>query len=60
MGNGRIFFDRVLLAERKPGEVQPKPNLEAIQKVFPDTTADMLDAKVQEAKEAKERARRSA
>ena len=49
LANGRIFFNRRLLAERKQRDSAPEPNLAVISEVFPGTTSEMLKAKLDEA-----------
>ena len=34
MGNGQVFYDRNLLAERKVGQDQPRPIMDASEKAF--------------------------
>ena len=60
MGNGRIIFDRTLIAEREGGDPMPKPRMEAIEKLFPGTTEEHIVDKVAEATAAREKLRKGA
>ena len=59
MSRGRVFLGRTVLAERSGPTDSPSPRMEAINKIRPDTTREMIDEKVAEAAEKKERARKS-
>ena len=57
MANGRVFHDRMPIADRASKEDPPKAKLEALTKLRPGTTQEEVDAKVKEAKDIKERER---
>ena len=59
MSRGRVFLGRTVLAERSGPTDSPSPRMEAINKIRPDTTREMIDEKVAEAAEKKERAKKS-
>ena len=54
LANGRIFFDRVLLAERRTRDSPPEPKMAAIEAQFPGTTEEVLQAKIAEADSRRE------
>ena len=58
MGNGRILYERTLLAERGPTDTSPTPIMEAVNKFFPEATADGIEVKVAEIMVGRERARK--
>ena len=58
LSSGRIFYERTLLAERKPGEDAPSPRMDTVRTIFPDLTPETLAAKVAEAMDVRERARK--
>ena len=58
MGNGRILYERTLIAERGPSSPSPTPIMEAVNKFFPDATAESLEIKMAEIMVGRERARK--
>ena len=58
LANGRIFYERKMLAERCPGEDMPRPRMETVQQVFPGLTEEVLVEKVAEATAAREKSRK--
>ena len=42
LANGRIFYERTLLAERAPGNDVPSPRTTAVKQLLPDTTRDQI------------------
>ena len=56
LGNGRIFLNRTLLADRPSRDLPPEPKIEAINAIWPGTTAEILKAKVAEAEALREAA----
>ena len=58
LSNGRIFFERLLLAERLPGEDTPTPRMTAVQQILPDATKESILAAMQKAIDDREKLRK--
>ena len=58
LANGRIFYERTLLAERAPGHDAPSPRMTAVQQVLPNATRDQIMESMRDAMTKRERERK--
>ena len=49
LANGRVFFNRTMVVDRKGRDQPPEPIMDAITTLFPGTTEATIKAKVAEA-----------
>ena len=57
MANGRVFYERTLLAQRKAPNEAPTPIMEGINKIYPTVTREDFDAKLAEVIADREKSR---
>ena len=58
LSNGRIFFERLLLAERAPGNDTPSPRMTAVNQILPDVTREQVYDSMKNAMDQREKARK--
>ena len=58
LSNGRIFFERLLLAERAQGSDTPSPRMTAVNQILPDITREKVYESMRTAMDQREKARK--